>query len=85
MLYFAAASYTETVRRRGQNELAPGFLASRHPACAAAMAARVVDPAAVARAIAGINVAGLCDPQKQNWYPAEEPRENRGSGRVPPR
>ena len=47
LLYFAAASFSETVRRLGRPELAPGFLLSAHPAfgpelaaCASLAAAR---------------------------------------------
>ena len=39
LLYFAAASYSETARRLGRPELAPGFLLSAHPSFGPEMAA----------------------------------------------
>ncbi|MES1244258.1 MAG: tryptophan 7-halogenase [Acidobacteriota bacterium] len=81
LLYFAAASYTETARRLGRPELAGAFLMSDHPrfgpelrACCEA-ALNHPDPAAlierIHRAIEPIDVAGLGDRQRRNWYPVK--------------
>lgn len=88
MLYFAAASYSETARRLGRAELAPSFLLHEGPGfgaefrriCATARRSRDLrasPPArrelleSIRRAIDPINVAGLCDPARRNWYPVE--------------
>jgi tetracycline 7-halogenase / FADH2 O2-dependent halogenase len=76
-LYLAAASYTETMRRLGRPERAPGFLLrgdaeiSRRFARCRELAARrdPALPAAVREAIAPVNVAGLDDPARRHWYP----------------
>jgi FADH2 O2-dependent halogenase len=82
LLYFAAASFSETVRRLGRPELAPGFLLCEHPgfgpemaACASAAAAdldgaarRVLDDR-IDRAIEPFDVAGLLDRGRRDWYP----------------
>lgn len=81
MFYFAAASYSEMARRLEKPHLVRRFLASDHAEfgpslrCASAWVrqqAHDLDPAAfdakVAEAIACLNVAGLSDPQKRNWY-----------------
>jgi FADH2 O2-dependent halogenase len=79
MLYFAAASFGETARRLGKVELTPGFLLRSHPVFGPtareclAMAGHVPSEALmdrVARAVYPVNVAGVCDPAKRNWYPA---------------
>jgi len=77
MLYFVAASYSEMARRLGRGDLASAFLLQnragfrrayrRH--CRAARQGSPPEPAAVAAAIEPYNIAGLCDPAKQNWYP----------------
>ncbi len=82
--YFAAASYGEMARRLDRPHLARRFLASDHAEfgpglrraaarvrrCAGQIdAAQEADFAAqVTEAIAGLNVAGLADPRKRNWY-----------------
>lgn len=84
LLYFAAASFSETARRLGRASLAPGFLLSAHPsfgpelaACAEAAAARPAGAARDAlegridRAIAPFDVAGLLDRRRRGWYPVE--------------
>jgi FADH2 O2-dependent halogenase len=82
LLYFAAASFSETVRRLGRGELAPGFLLSAHPAFAAALVA-CTDMAAVTprgvvrqeleaqidRAIEPFDAAGLRDRSRRDWFP----------------
>ncbi len=83
LLYFAAASFSETVRRLGRPEDAPGFLLVGRPAfsaeftacCDAAMAhqtgtARAALLTRIDAAIAPIDVAGLGDRGRRDWYPA---------------
>jgi FADH2 O2-dependent halogenase len=92
LLYFAAASYSETVRRLGRPELAPGFLLHAHPrfgselrACAeqarhtASGAARDALFDRIDRAIEPFDVAGLLDRRRRDWYPvlAEDLMTNR--------
>ena len=81
LFYFAAASYSEMARRLDKPHLVRRFLAADHAEfganfrCAAAWVRQqgnTLDPAAfdaqVAEAIACLNVAGLSDPRKRNWY-----------------
>jgi FADH2 O2-dependent halogenase len=65
MIYFAAASFAETARRLDRAHLAPRFLAADRPEIHAAVRSGAE---AIARAVEPINVAGLCDPAKANWY-----------------
>ena len=82
LLYFAAASYSETVRRLGRPQLAPGFLLNAHPQfgvelreCAAAAAAapsgerRTLLVERIDRAIEPFDTAGLLDRSRRDWYP----------------
>jgi len=82
LLYFAAASFSETVRRLGRPELAPGFLLSAHPAFAPELAACASLAAAaprgaarhaleerIDRAIEPFDTAGLLDRERRDWYP----------------
>jgi len=80
MFYFAAASYAEMARRVAPDRAAAGFLRAADPGFAAAIMA--MSPAtathgagafaeAVRLAVDGINIAGLCDARKQNWYGVE--------------
>ncbi len=82
LLYFAAASFSETVRRLGRPQMAPGFLLSAHPAFAAELAgcsaaaltrpsgsARLALEARIDRAIAPYDAAGLLDRSRRDWYP----------------
>jgi tetracycline 7-halogenase / FADH2 O2-dependent halogenase len=81
-LYFAAASYAEAARRLERTDLAGAFLSGNHPlfgdalrACCAA----ALDPAEtrealrtrVGRAIEPLDVIGLSDETRRNWYPVE--------------
>jgi FADH2 O2-dependent halogenase len=80
MIYFAAAGYCEMARRLGRNHLAQSFLAIDRPAFANAASglSRTLryndrfDPslfgAQVKQKIDCLNVAGLCDRRKRNWY-----------------
>jgi tetracycline 7-halogenase / FADH2 O2-dependent halogenase len=84
LLYFAAASYSETVRRLGKPQLATSFLLHDRPQFGPECA-RVLDRARhlrsgresdelieeVFRVIEPINVAGLGDQSRRNWYPVE--------------
>ena len=83
LLYFAAVSYSEAARRFGRAELAPGFLLESHPsfgvelrACATLAcgtdgeAARAALLARIDRAVAAVDVAGLSDRSRGDWYPA---------------
>ncbi len=85
-LYFAAASFTETVRRLGQPDRARGFLLHRDAAFGPALADLTTralslptgperEPARrgllddITKAIAPIDVAGLNDATRRDWYP----------------
>lgn len=80
-LYFAAASFAEAARRLGRPELPGSFLSGTHPTFGPAFAAccRLAlarDPGrrgelldAVARAIEPLDVIGLSDASRRNWYP----------------
>lgn len=82
LLYFAAASYSETVRRLGRPHLAPGFLLHRHPTFGAELRActalaregahgafRTALFARIDRAIEPFDAAGLGDHARNGWYP----------------
>jgi len=82
LLYFAAASFSETVRRLGRPERARGFLLSAHPAfgpeLAALSSAAAAGPqgsarraleARIDRAIEPFDTAGLLDRRRRDWYP----------------
>jgi FADH2 O2-dependent halogenase len=82
LLYFAAASYSETVRRLGRPHLAPGFLLNAHRrfgvelrACAALAAEAPLNGSRAAlferidRAIEPFDTAGLLDRTRRDWYP----------------
>ncbi len=80
MVYFAAASYCEMARRLGRNHLAQHFLAVDNPSFADVPVRlsqtlrhnHSFDPvlfaSQVKEQIDCLNVAGLCDQGKQNWY-----------------
>jgi len=83
LLYFAAASYAESARRLSRAELAPGFLLHGKPGFGTDLrrCLKLVRPgltaepraqllAEIPRVIEPINVAGLADPTRRNWYPA---------------
>jgi tetracycline 7-halogenase / FADH2 O2-dependent halogenase len=84
MLYFAAASFSESARRLGKVTLARSFLLHDDPHLGAAMRRcyqrakrtstqqEMPDLAnEVSRAIEPINIAGLNNPQRRNWYPVD--------------
>ena len=79
MFYFVAASFSEMARRLGRGHLVRHFLASDHPAFG--QAARVLGrmlrtrdvqsalfTAEVRKQTDCLNIAGLCNPAKRNWY-----------------
>ncbi len=76
MFYFAAASFGEMARRLGVNSGAARFLGADRTSFAEALARLSPQShgpdrayaAAVARSIEPLNIAGLCDPGKRNWY-----------------
>ncbi len=84
LLYFAAASFTETARRLGRLELVGNtFLLGEHPhfasRCRECLEAALRKPTGAARlelltkiqrAIEPVNIAGLAQPDRRNWYPA---------------
>ena len=72
MLYFAGADFTERRRREG---CASGFLncgdasfCSMVDTCYQQMVDGTIDASSIASAIEPWNLAGLCDPTKQNMY-----------------
>jgi FADH2 O2-dependent halogenase len=82
LLYFAAASFSETVRRLGRHDRASSFLLCEDPVfgpaleeCSMAAAARPEGPARTALlsrigdALAPFDVAGLGDASRRDWYP----------------
>jgi tetracycline 7-halogenase / FADH2 O2-dependent halogenase len=84
MLYFAAASFSESARRLGKVNLARSFLLHDDPHLGAATRRcyqrakqtstqqEMTDLAnEVSRAIEPINIAGLNNPQRRNWYPVD--------------
>jgi len=84
LLYFAAASFTETARRLGKPHLAPSFLLHDHPSFGPACV-RLFERARqlrtkkesdelsadILQVIEPFNVAGLGDPRRRNWYPVD--------------
>jgi FADH2 O2-dependent halogenase len=82
LLYFAAASFSETARRLNRAELAPGFLLHAHPTfgpelkkccqlATAPLTAAERDTlcARIDRTIEPFDVAGLLDRSREDWYP----------------
>ena len=79
MFYFAAASYSEMQRRLAPERTSGGFLRAADEDYASAMrdlSPSVRDPGTdffrrVSDATEPINIAGLCDPARRNWYPVD--------------
>jgi FADH2 O2-dependent halogenase len=84
MLYFAAASFSESARRLGKVHLARSFLLHDDPRCGRAMrrcfqlaknacTQPEIDELAkeIAQTTEPINIAGLGNPQRRNWYPVD--------------
>jgi FADH2 O2-dependent halogenase len=84
MLYFAAASFSETVRRLEKPHLAQGFLLCKDP-CFDAASRRLLERAHVGiakhdsalfheevrRVIEPFDVVGLCTQSAVPWYPVD--------------
>lgn len=84
LLYFAAVIYSETARRLGKPERAASFLLHDHPSFGnqclevLARARGTLDPLGSAqlseeiiRMIEPLNLAGLGNPIRRNWYPVD--------------
>lgn len=84
LLYFAAASFSESARRLGRPQLASAFLLCKHPdfgpalthICARARQGLTANDsrqliAEILAAIGPFNVAGLGRPERRNWYPVD--------------
>jgi tetracycline 7-halogenase / FADH2 O2-dependent halogenase len=78
MFYFAAASYAEMARRVAPERAAAGFLRARDRAFASALQSlspacgpREQLAARVREAVEPMNIVGLCDTGKRNWYGAD--------------
>ena len=90
MFYFAAASFAEMSRRLGVHSPDARFLAADRAAFADALVA--LSPQStpfdggyveeVARAIEPLNIAGLCDAAKGNWYPVDLQDTVRGAAKL---
>ena len=84
LLYFAAVSFSETARRLAKPKLAPSLLLRDHPdfgPISRRLLERAQQPLSgdesqalseeVLEAIEPINVAGLGNPARRNWYPVD--------------
>jgi FADH2 O2-dependent halogenase len=80
LLYFAAASFSETARRLGKPHLAPSFLLHDDPIFGPGMSRcfeRAMDGGDpelaqdVLKTIEPFDVAGLGDSNRRNWYPVD--------------
>lgn len=95
LLYFAAASFSETAIRLNKRHLAPSFLLHDHPAFGPACrellershhlstkqeAYRLIKD--VLHAIEPIDVAGLCNRERRNWYPVDAEELIRSAHKV---
>jgi FADH2 O2-dependent halogenase len=84
LLYFAAASYSEAARRLGKRHLSSSFLLHDHPGfgaacldlakraqvgCTQQASKKLIQE--TLRAIEPINIAGLGNPARNNWYPVD--------------
>ena len=90
MFYFAAASFSELQRRLAPERASGGFLRAADSAYASSL--RELSPALcvpgadyfdrIAQAIESINVAGLCNRARRNWYPVDLEDTVRGAGKL---
>jgi tetracycline 7-halogenase / FADH2 O2-dependent halogenase len=95
LLYFAAASFSETARRLKKWGLASSFLLHDHPTfgpgCRKLLeraqhlhteqdSARLIED--VARVIEPLDVAGLCRQDRRNWYPVDAEDLFRAASKV---
>jgi tetracycline 7-halogenase / FADH2 O2-dependent halogenase len=80
-LYFASASFAEAARRLGRPQLSGAFLSHDHAVFGPALAgictaardpeSRGALPRRIAQAISPLDVIGLSDPTRRNWYPVD--------------
>ena len=95
-LYFAAAHFSESARRAGRPDLAGTFLCGSHPAfgpaldacCRAALAPRDARGrerllADVTRSVALVDLAGLLDTSRRNWFEAPPVSASFAASSVP--
>jgi FADH2 O2-dependent halogenase len=91
MFYFAAASFAEASLRLGRLENSRSFLAGDDPDFQSALDRACVRSRSgggdaftgeIRAAIDSRNVAGLLDPARRNWYPAEIEDIRAGAGRL---
>jgi FADH2 O2-dependent halogenase len=96
LLYFAAASYTESARRLGKPDLAGNtFLLGEHPVFASRFrtcveaalskpvgARREVLLQKIRQTIEPVNIAGLGRTERRNWYPARAEDLFAGAGKL---
>ena len=90
MIYFAAASYSEMARRLGRPDLAGQFLVGSRPqftsiltgAAGAAAEGRPVSLLTLGEQLEPFNIAGLCDPEKRNWYGVDLEDVVRGAAKL---
>ncbi len=94
MLYFGAVTFSETSRRLGKPARDEGLLLRQRPSfgpAAMALADRVGREPGIAsdeladrirQLVEPINVAGLMDPAKQNWYPCLAEDLFAGAGKL---
>jgi FADH2 O2-dependent halogenase len=90
MIYFTAASYSEMARRLGRPDLAGQFLVGSRPeftailtgAAAAAAAGGPVSLRTLREQLEPFNVAGLCEPDKRNWYGVDLEDVVRGAAKL---
>lgn len=91
-LYFTAAIFSETARRLGKPQLAPGFLLRHHPGYGPAMRACLVDagrlpPPILRDRIAALtepfDLAGLGDTARRGWFPCLASDLHSAAHRIP--
>jgi FADH2 O2-dependent halogenase len=95
MLYFAAASFSEAARRLNKAYLSPSFLLHDDKHFGPAMlrcfehaqtahtSGEIQNVARqIAQAIEPINIAGLADPQRNNWYRVDAKDLLNGAGKL---
>ncbi len=91
MGYFAAAIFTETARRLGHPERAPGFLLRHHPQFGPGLR-RVLERAGrvpgsqlmheIHALVEPFNLGGLCRPEKEHWYACDASDLYAAAGRI---
>jgi FADH2 O2-dependent halogenase len=90
MFYFAGASFAEMSRRLNVHSPDARFLAADRVAFAEALVSLSPQTTAfncdyaraVGRAIEPLNIAGLCDSAKRNWYPVDLQDTVRGAAKL---